>query len=104
MVRERGLRYKFCLLSLTGRGLRESAARFGFFLSDITDLDNPERVFALSPEDLTLINPNTGTLPIFRTRRDAELTAGIYRRIPVLWDEGAGAAILGGSSSSACST
>ncbi|MFE5967974.1 Eco57I restriction-modification methylase domain-containing protein [Streptomyces sp. NPDC056463] len=80
--------YKFCLISLTGRAVREPAARFGFFLSEITDLDNPERVFTLSPEDLALINPNTGTLPVFRTRRDAELTAGIYRRIPVLWDEG----------------
>ncbi|MFJ7072869.1 Eco57I restriction-modification methylase domain-containing protein [Streptomyces sp. NPDC098781] len=80
--------YKFCLLSLTGRAARKPAARFGFFLSEITELDDPERVFALSPEDLTLINPNTGTLPIFRTRRDAELTAGIYRRIPVLWHEG----------------
>ncbi|MEU0270852.1 DNA methyltransferase [Streptomyces sp. NPDC006307] len=80
--------YKFCLISLTGRAVREPAARFGFFLAEISDLDNPERVFALSPEDLALINPNTGTLPVFRTRRDAELTAGIYRRIPVLWDEG----------------
>ncbi|MCM1946143.1 N-6 DNA methylase [Streptomyces sp. G2] len=77
----------FCLLSLTGRTLRETTARFGFSLSDITELDDPNRVFALSPEDLTLINPNTGTLPKFRTRRDADLTAGIYRRIPVLWDE-----------------
>ncbi|MEV8476424.1 DNA methyltransferase [Streptomyces sp. NPDC051173] len=79
--------YKFCLLSLTGRGMRESAGRFGFFLADITDLDDPNRVFALSPEDLDLINPNTGTLPVFRTRRDADLTTGVYRRIPVLWNE-----------------
>ncbi|MFE3030907.1 Eco57I restriction-modification methylase domain-containing protein [Streptomyces canus] len=78
----------FCLLSLTGRSLRESAARFGFSLGDISDLDDPNRVFALSPEELALINPNTGTLPKFRTRRDADLTAGIYRRIPVLVDEG----------------
>ncbi|MFZ4173976.1 Eco57I restriction-modification methylase domain-containing protein [Streptomyces griseoincarnatus] len=81
-------RYKFCLLSLTGRALHEPAARLGFFLSDITDLDDANRVFALSPEDLALINPNTGTLPVFRTRRDADLTTSIYRRIPVLWDEG----------------
>ncbi|MFB7543562.1 Eco57I restriction-modification methylase domain-containing protein [Streptomyces zaomyceticus] len=80
--------YKFCLISLTGRAVREPAARFGFFLSEITELDNPERVFTLSSEDLALINPNTGTLPVFRTRRDADLTAEIYRRLPVLWDEG----------------
>ncbi|MFF8979689.1 Eco57I restriction-modification methylase domain-containing protein [Streptomyces cellulosae] len=80
-------RYKFCLLSLTGRAARANASRIGFFLSDITELEDPNRVFALDPEDLGRINPNTGTLPVFRTQRDADITAGIYRRIPVLWNE-----------------
>ncbi|WP_432174086.1 Eco57I restriction-modification methylase domain-containing protein [Streptomyces sp. Tue6028] len=80
-------RYKFCLLSLNGRGLTEPAAKFAFFLHDTADLEDADRVFALSPEEITLINPNTGTLPIFRSRRDADLTATIYRWIPVLWDE-----------------
>jgi hypothetical protein len=80
--------YKFCLLSLAGRDLREPAARFAFFLEDPADLDDTQRVFALSPEEIALINPNTGTLPIFRSRRDADITANIYRRIPVLWNEG----------------
>ena len=30
------------------------------------------------------MNPNTGTLPMFRTRVDADITLGIYRRHPVL--------------------
>ncbi|WP_406722239.1 N-6 DNA methylase [Streptomyces althioticus] len=80
--------YKFCLFSLTGRDSAESAARLGFFLGDISDLDNPERIFTLTPENLALINPNTGTLPIFRSRRDAELTASIYRRFPILHAHG----------------
>ncbi|WP_214105076.1 Eco57I restriction-modification methylase domain-containing protein [Acrocarpospora catenulata] len=79
--------YKFCLLSLTGRGLREPAAKFAFFLEDSVELDDSSRAFALSPEEITLINPNTGTLPIFRSRRDADLTLAIHRRIPVLWNE-----------------
>ena len=32
----------------------------------------------------TLLNPNTRTCPIFRSRKDAELTKAIYRRVPVL--------------------
>ena len=32
------------------------------------------------------MNPNTGTAPVFRTRRDAELTRRIYERHPVLVD------------------
>jgi hypothetical protein len=81
-------RYKFCLFSLAGRNARADASRVGFFLSDITDLDDANRVFALAPEDLASINPNTGTLPIFRTQRDARITADVYRRMPVLWSEG----------------
>ena len=79
--------YKFCLLSLTGKAVREPAARYAFFLNEVTDLDDPGRVFALSPGELTLINPNTGTLPIFRSGRDAALTAEVYGHVPVLWDE-----------------
>ena len=36
------------------------------------------------------VNPNTGTAPIFRTRRDAEITLGIYESQPVLVDRSSG--------------
>ncbi|KQX43892.1 restriction endonuclease [Streptomyces sp. Root63] len=81
-------RYKFCLLTVTGRAAQSEASRIGFFLSDITDLEDTNRVFALDSEDLARINPNTGTLPVFRTQRDADITASVYRRMPVLWNEG----------------
>ena len=58
-------------------------ADFSFFALDVTDLKNPERRFPLSAEDIRLLNPNTRTCPIFRTRRDAEITKMIYRRVPV---------------------
>ncbi|MGX1541154.1 Eco57I restriction-modification methylase domain-containing protein [Streptomyces adustus] len=81
-------RQKFCLLSLTGRATQADTSRVGFFLSDIADLEDPNRVIALAPEDLSRISPNTGTLPVFRTQRDADITADVYRRVPVLWNEG----------------
>ena len=34
--------------------------------------------------DISAINPNTRTCPVFRSRRDAELSARIYRRFPVM--------------------
>ncbi|UZK58390.1 BREX-1 system adenine-specific DNA-methyltransferase PglX [Streptomyces drozdowiczii] len=80
--------FKFSILSLTGRALREPAARFAFFLRDPAELADEGRVFALTPEEITLLNPNTGTCPVFRTRRDAEITLGIYARLPVLIKEG----------------
>ncbi len=80
-------RQKFCLLTLAGKALREPVSRFAFFLLDTAELDGADRVLTLSPEDLALMSPNTGAPPIFRTRRDAELTAAIYRRMPVLSDD-----------------
>ncbi|MFG2100536.1 Eco57I restriction-modification methylase domain-containing protein [Micromonospora echinaurantiaca] len=47
------------------------------------------RAYSLTPGEITLLNPNTGTCPVFLSRRDAEITLGIYRRMPALWEEGA---------------
>ncbi|MEU1692220.1 SAM-dependent DNA methyltransferase, partial [Streptomyces hirsutus] len=80
-------RYKFALLTLAGRDTAERVTHLGFFLGDTTDITNPERVFPLSPDALTLISPNTGTLPLFRTRRDGILTADIHQRFPILHRE-----------------
>lgn len=80
--------YKFCLLTLAGRDSREPEADFAFFAHDPTDLDRPGVRFTLSPAEITLLNPNTGTCPIFRSRRDAEITLAIYGRVPVLMREG----------------
>jgi hypothetical protein len=78
-------RMKFCLLTVAGRDEHEDAAWFAFFLHDPAAIDTAR--FRLTPEEITLLNPNTGTCPIFRTRRDAEITLGIYRRVPVLVNE-----------------
>jgi hypothetical protein len=76
--------YKFSLLTLTGREAREPRADFAFFLRDVSDLDAPARRFTLTPDEITRLNPHTGTCPVFRTRRDAGITLGVYRRVPVL--------------------
>ncbi|MEU2613094.1 DNA methyltransferase [Micromonospora sp. NPDC007271] len=81
-------RMKFAILSLAGRALREPVAKFAFFLQDPTELGEADKSFTLTPEEISLINPNTGTCPVFRSRRDAEITLDIYRRIPVLLKEG----------------
>ena len=77
--------YKFCLFT-AGRGLRPTVdrAEFVFFAHAVDALRDPERRFALTPDDIALLNPNTRTCPIFRSSQDAELTKAIYRRVPVL--------------------
>jgi len=58
--------------------------RCGFFLHHVDETKDKERTFELAPDDLARINPNTKTLPVFRTRRDAELTRSIYEKVPAL--------------------
>ncbi len=79
--------YKFCLLTLAGADCPVDEAEFCFFALDASDLSEPERRFTLTADDFALLNPNTRTCPIFRTKRDAEITKGIYRRVPVLVNE-----------------
>ncbi|WP_030826961.1 Eco57I restriction-modification methylase domain-containing protein [Streptomyces hygroscopicus] len=76
---------RFSLFTVTGVGARVDKASFAFGTRYMEDLDG--RRFAMPPEEILLVNPNTGTLPVFRTRRDAEITLGIYRRVPVLMKE-----------------
>ncbi|MFD6189891.1 Eco57I restriction-modification methylase domain-containing protein [Streptomyces sp. NPDC060275] len=77
-------RMKFSILSLTGRSLREPKVRFAFFLKDPAELDNAGKAYHLTRDEISLFNPNTGTSPVFRSRRDAEITLDIYNRVPVL--------------------
>ena len=80
-------RFKFCALVAGGADRTFDDARCGFFLEGKADLaEGCERVFTLTPEDFSHINPNTGTAPIVRTRRDAGIIADIYQRHPVLVD------------------
>lgn len=78
-------RMKFCLLTL---GRNEPEARFAFFLTDPAQIIEPERNFTLSPEQIATINPNTRTAPVFRSRRDAELTAQMFRESSIFILEG----------------
>ena len=78
--------FKFCALIVGGPERTFPETRCGFFLPDPRNIDDPDRVFTLSPDDFARVNPNTGTAPVFRTRRDADLTRRIYQDHPVLVD------------------
>src|SRR5690606_8086583 len=84
-------RMKFCILSMTGTNIDQPVATFGFFLHDPAELADSGKTFSLTADEINLLNPNTGTCPVFRSRRDAEITLGIYERVPVLRDESKGA-------------
>jgi hypothetical protein len=90
--------FKFCVLVFGGTLRRFDTARCAFYLHAVRELDPPAvpddadattrlramRVIELSADDFRVVNPNTGTAPIFRNALDAVLTTRIYRRYPVL--------------------
>ena len=82
--------FKFCALIFGGAERRFDETECAFFLHDIETISDPNRCFALASSDFARVNPNTGTAPIFRTRRDAEITRRIYERHPVLVDRSQG--------------
>ena len=83
-------RFKFCALIFGGSERRFEETECAFFLHDVETVGDPERCFPLSPDDFARVNPNTGTAPVFRTRRDAEITRRIYERHPALVDRSDG--------------
>ena len=83
-------RFKFCALIFGGEERRFDETRCAFFLHSSQTIEDPDRCFTLAPADFNRVNPNTGTAPVFRTRRDAEITRRIYDRYPVLVNRSGG--------------
>ncbi len=82
-------RFKFVLLTLARGGGVDAELRF--FLTNPGQIADPHRRIVLSASDFRLMNPNTRTAPVLRTRQDADLLRFLYERVPVLLNERTGA-------------
>jgi hypothetical protein len=78
--------YRFAVTTMTGTQRTVQRTKFAFLNRHISDV--PEKRFQLAAKEVLALNPNTGTLPMFRSRRDADITLGIYSRHPVLIRDG----------------
>ena len=76
--------FKFCLLTLAPK---EGLSDFAFFLHNMHELEDERRHFVMTPEEFDLLNPNTHTCPVFRSKKDAELTKKMYAKAGVLLKE-----------------
>ena len=72
--------YKFSILAIGP----SPKARFAAFLLNTQALEEKERQIELEPGDFKLMNPNTLTAPLFRSRADLDLTRKLYGAAPVL--------------------
>jgi hypothetical protein len=59
-------------------------AEFMYLLTEVGQLSEDERKFTLTAREFSLLSPNSGNCPIFRFKRDAEITKSVYRLLPVL--------------------
>jgi hypothetical protein len=74
--------FKFVLFTIARGGGVDAELRF--FLTNPSQIADPHRRIVLSAADFRLMNPNTRTAPVLRTRQDADLLRFIYQRVPVL--------------------
>ena len=81
---------KFCALIFSGEERHFDQTECAFFLHDTKTIMDQDRRLVLTPSDFARVNPNTGTVPVFRTRRDADIIRRIYKRHPVLVDRSGG--------------
>ena len=73
-------RMSFALMTIA----KEHEPEYAFFLTDIKEKNDKDRIVQLNREDLARINPNTLTVPVLRSAADAALAKKIYKRVPVL--------------------
>lgn len=75
--------FRFALSVFTG--FATSKVSLAFVLRSLSELE--EKRITLSPREVLLMNPNTGTLPVFGSSEDARIVLDKYRRYPVLANE-----------------
>ena len=80
-------RARFALFSLGPSSPTE--ADFCFGLHNLDEAKDRARHFPLTPNDLTLLNPNTLTCPSFSSQLDAFLVRAVHHRLQILIMEGA---------------
>ena len=78
---------RFCLLTIGKEQDTPRTVKGGFFLTRLDHLLDPRRIYPLQTSDFIRLNPNTKTCPVFRTSRDAKLTAKIYSNSTILYNE-----------------
>jgi hypothetical protein len=87
--------FKFCTLVFGGSERKFKQTRCAFYLHQLAEVDEPARVLKLGAQDFQRVNPNTGSAPIFRSQRGADITLKLYAQHPVLVKHGATSASLG---------
>jgi len=82
--------FRFCALTLSGPNWNIRNVDFAYECQTFEDVKQKDRHFTLTKEEIALLNPNTLTAPVFRTKADAELTKNIFKNHSILINEKTG--------------
>jgi len=80
---------RFALMTFGPGDPTKTSFHFAFYLRQVEQVTDLRRFFDLQRSDFRLLNPNSRTCPVFRSKADAELTKRICERVPVLVNEAA---------------
>ena len=75
---------RFCLLTLGGERTATDDIEFSFLNTSIEMLHEGDHRMSLTREQIKSINPNTKSIPTFRSHRNKEITLKIHSDQPVL--------------------
>ncbi|WP_062434259.1 Eco57I restriction-modification methylase domain-containing protein [Herbidospora daliensis] len=82
-----GAPVRFCLLTLSGLSSPATLAELSFLLDDPGQLAVEDRRFRITPDEIIQVSPNSSAIPVFISRRDAEVTLKLYRNSVVIFRE-----------------
>ncbi|MDP3462708.1 MAG: hypothetical protein Q8S18_07980 [Bacteroidales bacterium] len=75
--------FKFCLLSFSKSKIK-TKTKIAFFLKEVEELSVPENIFSIEPSIIQKFNPNSNTLPLFRSAKDLSINSKIYGSLSVM--------------------
>ncbi len=78
---------RFSLITFSGISSKQKDIYFATILQDISDLSEPERIYKLTPKDISLMSPINGAAPLLKSRRDSHIMSKIYREFPILGEK-----------------
>lgn len=79
---------KFCLITICGKKEVINDTKFIYFAHSTEDINKIDKQILMNSDDFRLFNPNTRTSPIFRYKKDFEITRYMYQNVPVLDNNG----------------
>lgn len=70
--------FRFCLITIGGKGDLSLKAEFGWLLRSLGEINEKGRIVQITKNDIALFNPNSSTCPIISSQNELELSRHIY--------------------------